>query len=102
MLATPPKGCSGNDAGLRWLCSRVRGEVLEVGIGRGRTLSYYPAGVHLTGVDISPISLAAASERARSMGINASLREADASEAVCPIGPMRLKSPIPTAATDEE
>jgi len=71
---------SGNDAGLRWLCSRVRGEVLEVGIGRGRTLPYYPAGVHLTGVDISPVSLAAASERARSMGINASLREADASD----------------------
>ena len=77
-----PSGAPGSDrdARLHWLCSRVRGEVLEVGIGRGRTLPYYPAGIHLTGVDISPVSLAAASERARSLGLNASLREADASD----------------------
>lgn len=65
---------------MRWLCSRVGGDVLEVGIGSGRTLPYYPASIHLTGVDISPVSLATASERARSLGLNASLREADASD----------------------
>jgi ubiquinone/menaquinone biosynthesis C-methylase UbiE len=45
------------------LLSDVSGEVLEVGIGTGRNLAYYPAGVNLTAVDFSPAMLKQASKR---------------------------------------
>jgi ubiquinone/menaquinone biosynthesis C-methylase UbiE len=74
--ATPPQ--SHNDAGLHWLCSRAEGETLEIGIGRGRTLPYYPRDVHLTGLDLSEVSLAAATRRARELGLGAVLLPGDA------------------------
>ncbi|OIJ11620.1 SAM-dependent methyltransferase [Anaerobacillus arseniciselenatis] len=36
------------------LLKQVSGEVLEVGVGTGVNLAYYPKGVSLTGVDFSP------------------------------------------------
>ena len=55
------------DAGLEWVCSRAQGETLEIGIGRGRTLPFYPRSVHLTGLELSEVALAVApGERATS------------------------------------
>ena len=65
-------------ADLRWLCSRAEGETLEVGIGRGRSLPYYPRDVNLHGIDISPVSLEVAARRAEELGLTVALREGDA------------------------
>jgi ubiquinone/menaquinone biosynthesis C-methylase UbiE len=66
--------------GRRWVCSRARGEVLEVAIGTGRNLAFYPEGVRLTGVDLSPAMLERARKRARERGMEADLREGDAQD----------------------
>jgi ubiquinone/menaquinone biosynthesis C-methylase UbiE len=62
--------------GRRWVCSR--GDVLEVAVGTGLNLSFYPADVRLTGVDLSPAMLAVARQRADDLGRDVDLREADA------------------------
>jgi ubiquinone/menaquinone biosynthesis C-methylase UbiE len=64
--------------GRAWVCSWAEGEVLEVGVGTGRNLPFYPTGVRLTGVDLSPAMLAVAGDRARAVGREVALREADA------------------------
>lgn len=64
--------------GREWVCSRATGEVLEIAVGTGRNLSCYPAGVRLTGVDLSPEMLEIARQRAGELGMAADLREADA------------------------
>lgn len=64
--------------GREWVCGRAHGEVLEVAVGTGRNLPFYPEGVRLTGVDLSPNMLAIARERAAGLGMDADLREADA------------------------
>jgi ubiquinone/menaquinone biosynthesis C-methylase UbiE len=48
-------------AGRSRMCSRARGRTLEVAIGTGANVRYYPPEVELTGVDLSPAML----ERAR-------------------------------------
>jgi ubiquinone/menaquinone biosynthesis C-methylase UbiE len=63
--------------GRRWVCSRARGEVLEVAIGTGRNLAFYPKRVCLTGIDLSPTMLELARDRARELGIEVDLREGD-------------------------
>jgi demethylmenaquinone methyltransferase/2-methoxy-6-polyprenyl-1,4-benzoquinol methylase len=45
------------------LLGDLHGEVLEVGIGTGRNLKYYPAGVYLTALDFSLAMLKKASRR---------------------------------------
>jgi len=64
--------------GREWVCSRARGDVLEVAVGTGLNLPFYPPGVRLTGVDLSPAMLTAARARAAALGRHADLREADA------------------------
>jgi ubiquinone/menaquinone biosynthesis C-methylase UbiE len=64
--------------GRQWVCSHARGEVLEVAIGTGRNLPFYPKEVRLTGVDLSPAMLEFAQARARELGIEADLRVGDA------------------------
>jgi ubiquinone/menaquinone biosynthesis C-methylase UbiE len=64
--------------GRQWACSRASGSVLEVGAGTGRNFAFYPQGVTLTGVDLSPAMLAIARQRAEDLGLAADLREADA------------------------
>lgn len=53
--------------GRRWACGQARGDVLEVAVGTGGNLAFYPPGVHLTGIDVSQAMLDRAAERARSL-----------------------------------
>jgi ubiquinone/menaquinone biosynthesis C-methylase UbiE len=69
-----------------WACSRVRGDVLEVGIGTGRNLEHYPRGVRLTGVDLSPEMLAIARRRSHSLEREVDLLVADAESLEFPDG----------------
>jgi ubiquinone/menaquinone biosynthesis C-methylase UbiE len=64
-----------------WACGRAAGDVLEVAIGTGRNLPFYPGGTsvtRLTGVDWSAAMLAIARERAAALGRDADLRQGDA------------------------
>lgn len=64
--------------GREWVCSRATGDVLEVAIGTGRNLAFYPPGVRLTGVELSAAMLDIARRRADELGMDVDLREADA------------------------
>ncbi len=61
-----------------WCCSQAAGDVLEVAIGTGRNLPFYPDGVRLTGIDLSPAMLRIARERAEEVGREVQLQEGDA------------------------
>ncbi|RVX38828.1 ubiquinone/menaquinone biosynthesis C-methylase UbiE [Nonomuraea polychroma] len=61
-----------------WICGQARGDTLEVAIGTGLNLPFYPEGVRLTGVEWSPAMLALARRRASGLGLHADLREGDA------------------------
>jgi ubiquinone/menaquinone biosynthesis C-methylase UbiE len=61
-----------------WVCAQATGDVLDVAIGTGLNLPHYPPGVRLTGVDLSPVMLASAAERATGLGLTVELREAEA------------------------
>lgn len=69
-----------------WACGRAAGDVLEVAIGTGRNLPYYPDDVRLTGVDWSPSMLGIAAERAARLGREADLRPGDAQALDFPAG----------------
>ncbi len=64
--------------GREWVCSQARGKVLEVAIGTGRNLPFYPKEVRLTGVDLSPAMLEVARAHAQELGVEADLRVGDA------------------------
>lgn len=64
--------------GRRWVGDRATGEVLEVAIGTGRSLPFYPPDVTLTGVELSPAMLDVARQRANELAVDVDLREADA------------------------
>src|SRR6266540_1912687 len=67
----------GRDARAR-VCGQASGDVLDVAIGTGLNLPHYPPGVRLTGVDLSPVMLAAAAKRAADFGLTVELSEATA------------------------
>jgi SAM-dependent methyltransferase len=62
----------------RRVCSLASGRTLELAIGTGLNLSFYPGDVRLTGVDLSPAMLAVAGQRARELGVDVELRLGDA------------------------
>jgi SAM-dependent methyltransferase len=53
--------------GRPWACAQSRGAVLEVAIGTGRNLPYYPRDRRLTGIDLTPAMLTLARDRARDL-----------------------------------
>jgi ubiquinone/menaquinone biosynthesis C-methylase UbiE len=72
-----------------WVCSRARGQTLEVAIGTGLNLPFYAEDIQLTGIDFSPAMLALARDRAAQLSRTVGLREADA-----------LALPFPDASFD--
>jgi ubiquinone/menaquinone biosynthesis C-methylase UbiE len=64
--------------GREWACAQANGEVLEVAVGTGRNLSYYSAGVRLTGIELSPQMLEIARRRAQDLRRDVELRVSDA------------------------
>ena len=64
--------------GREWVCSRARGRVLEIAVGTGRNLAFYPPEVTITGIELSTEMLAIARKRAADLGRAADLREGDA------------------------
>lgn len=64
--------------GREWVCAQATGDVLEVAVGTGRNLAFYPEQVRLTGIDFSPAMLERARQRAAGLGRAAVLTEADA------------------------
>ncbi|MBV9230073.1 MAG: class I SAM-dependent methyltransferase [Chloroflexi bacterium] len=64
--------------GRAWACSQARGQVLEIAIGTGRNLPFYPADVQITGIEISPAMLEIARTRAQSLSRQVELLVGDA------------------------
>ncbi len=61
------------------LWERARGpRLLEIGVGTGKNLPFYPRSLQATAVDLSPRMLERARQRARRLGLPVDLREADA------------------------
>jgi ubiquinone/menaquinone biosynthesis C-methylase UbiE len=60
------------------VCAQAEGDVLEVAVGTGRNLPYYPDDVRLTGIELSQEMLSIARHRAARLGRQADLRQGDA------------------------
>lgn len=64
--------------GREWVCSQASGDVLEVAVGTGRNLPFYPKGVRLTGLDFSAAMLDIARSRVLQTGHKVALIQGDA------------------------
>jgi ubiquinone/menaquinone biosynthesis C-methylase UbiE len=64
--------------GREWVCSRAQGDVLELAAGTARNLPFYPPGVKLTAIELSPEMLAIGQKRAEDLGHSVDLRVGDA------------------------
>jgi len=62
----------------RWLLQRASVRVLEVAVGTGKNLRYYPAHCRISGVDVSREMLSVARKRASKLSMNISFSLADA------------------------
>lgn len=60
--------------------SQAKGKVLEVGVGTGKNLPYYPAGCEVTGIDFSPKMLARAKKKTHLAKVPVTLVEMDAQQ----------------------
>jgi ubiquinone/menaquinone biosynthesis C-methylase UbiE len=63
--------------GREWVCSRAEGQVLELAAGTARNLPFYPDGIKLTAVELSPEMLMIARKRAKRLSRGVELREGD-------------------------
>ncbi|GMQ93380.1 MAG: class I SAM-dependent methyltransferase [Acidimicrobiia bacterium] len=61
----------------RRLLRGANGSVLEVGVGTGKNLSYYPDDAQIVGIDVSSQMLARATDRVESLSLDIELAEAD-------------------------
>lgn len=65
----------------RRLWSLVRGpEVLEIGVGTGKNIPYYPPGLSITAIDLTPGMLERAQHRAAVVGARVELQLGDAQQ----------------------
>ncbi|WP_372939499.1 class I SAM-dependent methyltransferase [Mycolicibacterium sp.] len=62
----------------QWVCGQATGTTLEVAVGTGLNLPFYPDSVALTGIDWSEQMLDLARGRAAELGHPATLQQADA------------------------
>ncbi|MDP3882418.1 MAG: methyltransferase domain-containing protein [Nanoarchaeota archaeon] len=60
------------------LLKNAKGEVLEVGIGTGRNLKYYPQNYKITGIDLTPAMLDISRRKSAKLGRKVELRVMDA------------------------
>ena len=58
--------------------------VLEVGVGTGKNLTYYPPDVSITGIDLSPRMLAKAKKKAAILNLDSDLKEMDVQQLTFP------------------
>lgn len=75
--------------GRRWVGERAYGDVLEVAVGTGLTLPYYPDGLSIDAIEWSPAMLVEGRRRAAALGLEVNFHLGDA---------MRL--PYPDASYD--
>ena len=61
-----------------WVCSRARGEVLEIAAGTARNAGLYPADARVTAVELSPEMAALGRRHADELGREIDLRVGDA------------------------
>jgi len=61
-------------------------DVLEVGVGTGRNIPFYPSQARVTAIDLSPRMLKRARKRAEELGRTVDLREMDAQRLEYPDG----------------
>ena len=61
----------------RDLLSQARGKILEIGVGTGKNLPWYPPGADLTGIDVSPRMLERARKKAEERGMHPCLEVMD-------------------------
>jgi phosphatidylethanolamine/phosphatidyl-N-methylethanolamine N-methyltransferase len=67
------------------ILNRIRGDrILEVGVGTGKNLPYYPKGLRVDAIDISPRMLERAQKRASGLKISVMFQEMDAQELAFP------------------
>src|SRR4051812_22810841 len=66
--------------GREWACANAEGDVLEIAVGSGRNLPFYPAGTSLTAIEFSPEMLELAKRRAAEVGSEVDLRLGDAQD----------------------
>ena len=67
------------------LRDRILGDrALEVGVGTGKNLPYYPRDVEVTAIDLSPRMLERAQRRASVLGLEVELREMDVQDLAFP------------------
>lgn len=83
-LVTAPMEWMGGGRSRGRLMARARGRVLEVGVGTGTNLRHYPAGVDLTGVDLSSRMLDRARTRVDRLGLSVQLEQGDVEQLTFP------------------
>jgi SAM-dependent methyltransferase len=64
--------------GRKWVADNAAGRVLEVAVGTGRNLPYYPSGTSVTGIDLSGAMISIARTRVTEQA--AALQIADAQQ----------------------
>jgi len=61
-----------------WVCSRASGKTLEVAVGTGLNLGYYPQGTELFGLEFSHPMMQGALKKTAQLDLNASFTQGDA------------------------
>ncbi len=68
------------------LFAKASGKILEIGVGSGKNLEYFPAGCEVVGIDLSTAMLELAAMRAKTLGIEARFIMMDAEHLDFPDG----------------